>query len=182
MESLLFRRFCRVAILLFVLVSTNVWSFKAQNMKTVLANSASLPIGKYKLDMSVDGLTGLIEFSEVEYAIYIRRFQEEKNYNAPGVEFLNHSWKVALGTVAGKVYKIALYFESDSKNTVNDVSTDLMKYCQKKFGKPSEQRDTISMWNLFDGNIVVQFGKVESTYMINLFETSRKVRTFLLIQ
>jgi hypothetical protein len=34
------------------------------------------------------------------------------------------------------VYKIALYFESESKNTVIDVSTDVMQYCQQRLGKP----------------------------------------------
>lgn len=139
--------------------------------------SASLPIGSYRLDMPVEGLTGLTEFSQAEYAIYGRSFEGEKNYNAPLLDFLKRRWKVALGTVGGKVYKIALYFESESKSTVIDVSTDVMQFCQERLGKPSEQQETVSIWDTPDGNVVLQFGKAMSTFQINLFETSRSVRT-----
>ena len=150
----------------------------AQNRKPALATSPSLPIGRYKLDMPIEGVTGLTEFSQAEYATYGRNFDGEKNYNAPTIDFLKRRWKVALGTVGGKVYKIALYFESECKNTVIDVSTDVMQYCQQRLGKASEQQEALFMWDTSDGNVVVQFGKAGSTYMINLFETSRAVRTF----
>jgi hypothetical protein len=143
-----------------------------------MRGSASLPIGKYKLDMSIDGLAGLTEFTETEYGVFGRQFDGEKNYNAPGIDFVKRRWKAALGTVRGTVYKIALYFESESKNTVIDVSTDVMQYCQQHLGKPSEQKETIFMWDTPDGNVVLQFGKVGSTYIINLFETSRNIRSF----
>ncbi len=155
--------------------NSSLW---AQNRKAAMTSSASLPIGKYKLDMPIDGLSGLTEFSQVEYTIYGRNFEGEKNYNAPGVEFVKRPWKVALGTVSGKVYKIAFYFESDSKNTVTDVSTDVVQFCQQRLGEPSEQQETVLIWDTPDGNVVLQFGKVGTTYMINLFETSRSVRTF----
>jgi hypothetical protein len=131
-----------------------------------------------KLDMSIDGLTGLTEFTETEYSTYGLRFDGEKDFNAPGIEMVRRHWKVALGTVKGKVYKIALFFESDSKNTVVDVSTDVMQYLQQHLGKPSEQAETMFAWDTPDGNVVLQFGKEQTTYMINLFETSRNVRGF----
>jgi hypothetical protein len=149
----------------------------AQNRKPAMANF--LAIGKYKLDMPIEGLTGLTEFSQAEYAVYGRNFDGEKNYNAPTMDLLKRRWKVALGTVGGKVYKIALYFESESKNTVVDVSTEVMQYCQQRLGKPSEQQETVFTWDTSDGNVVVQFGKAGTTYMINLFETSRVVRGFV---
>lgn len=128
--------------------------------------------------MPVEGVTGLREFSQAEYAIYGRRFAGEKNYNAPSLDFLERRWNVALGTVAGKVYKIAFSFESDSKNTVIEVSTDVMHYCQQRLGTPSEQQETVYIWDTTDGNVVLQFGKGGSTYQISLFQTSRSVRTF----
>jgi hypothetical protein len=145
--------------------------------RQAVTSSASLPIGKYRLDTSIEDLSGLTEFSQAEYAAYGRHFEGEKGYNAPGVEFVKRPWKVALGTVRGKVYKIALYFESENKNTVIDVSTDVMQYCQQRLGKPSEQQETIFIWDTPDGNVVLQLGKAETTYMINLFMTSGSVRT-----
>ena len=143
-----------------------------------MSRSASLPITIYKLDMSIDGLVGLTEFSETEYSIYGRHFDGEKNFHAPGVDLINRHWNVDLGTVRGKVYKIALYFESESKNTIIDVSTDLLQYCQQKLGKPSDQQEMVYTWDTPDGNVIMKFGKAGTTYMINLFETSRNVRTF----
>lgn len=88
--------------------------------------TASLPICQYRLDMPIDGLPGLTEFSETEYAIYGRPFESETNYNAPGIEFLGRRWSVALGTVDGVIYKVALFFETESRDTAVDVSTAVM--------------------------------------------------------
>jgi hypothetical protein len=140
--------------------------------------SASLSIGGYRFDMPVEGVPGLTEFSQAEYAIYGRRFTGEKNYNAPCIDFLERRWNVALGTVGGKVYKIALFFESESKNTVIEVPTAVVQYCQQRLGRASEQQETIYIWDATDGNVVLQPGKYGSTYQINLFETSRSIRTF----
>jgi|HubBroStandDraft_1064217.scaffolds.fasta_scaffold45550_4 hypothetical protein len=142
-----------------------------------MTRSASLPIAGYRLDMPAEHVSGLAEFSQAEYAIYGRRFAGEKNYNAPSIDFLERKWKVALGTVGGKVYKIAFFFESERKNTAIEVSIDVMQYCQQRLGKPSEQKETIYIWDATDGNVVLQLGKVGSTYQINLFETSGSVRT-----
>ena len=172
-----------IAVALCVLGSASsltMWAQNTQNRKTTMKSSASLPIGKYRLDMSSDGLTGLTEFSETEYSIYGRNFVGEKNFHAPSVELVNRNWKVDLGTVNGKIYKIAFYFESENKSTVIDASTDLMQYCQQRLGKPTEQQETIFTWDTADGNVVMQLGKVGTTYMINLFETSRAIRSFLL--
>jgi hypothetical protein len=145
-----------------------------------MTSSASLLIGKYSLDMSSDGLTGLTEFSETEYSIFGRNFVGEKNFHAPGVQLLNRYWKVDLGTVNGKIYKIVFYFESENKSTVIDVSTELMQYCQQRLGKPTEQQQAIFTWVTADGNVIMQLDKVGTAYMITLFETSRAVRSFLL--
>lgn len=143
-----------------------------------MTRSASLPICDYRLNMAVEGVPGLTEFSQAEYAIYGRRFAGEKNYNAPFIDFLERRWKVALGTVGGKVYKIAVFFESESENTVIEVSTAVMQYCQQRLGTPSEQQETVYIWDATDGNVVLQLGKDGSTYQLNLFETSSSVRTF----
>jgi hypothetical protein len=143
-----------------------------------MTRSASLPLGEYKLDMSIEGLTGLTEFTEAEYAVYGRQFDGQTNYNAPRIDFVQRGWEVALGTVRGKVYKIALYFQSENKNAVIDVSSDVMQYCQQHLGKPSEQRETLTVWDAPDGNVLLQFGKVGTMYTINMFETSKSVRTF----
>jgi hypothetical protein len=125
--------------------------------------------------MPIDGLSGLTEFSQAQYTTFGRRFEGEKNFNAPSLEFLKHRWKVAIGTVGDRVYKIALSFETDSMDTVMDLSSDILAYCQLQLGCTSEQQETIFVWDAPDGNVVLQFERVGSTYMIDLFETSSSI-------
>lgn len=146
--------------------------------QATITRSASLPLGKYTLDMSIDCFADLVEFTATEYAIYGRHFDGERNYNAPKIGFVKRQWEVALGTVWDKVYKIALFFESESSATVNDVSTDVMQFCLQHLGSPSEEREDLIVWDASDGNVLLQFSKVADTYVINLFETSNAVRTF----
>lgn len=143
-----------------------------------MTNSASLPIGKYRLGMLVDGLLGLSEFSRLEYRIFARNFKDHKSYHAPDVDFIKQRWTVALGTVRGEVYKIAYFFETEERSTAFAVSTEVICYCQEQLGAPSEEKKAILIWDTTDGNVVLQLGRVGTTYMINLFETSSRVRTF----
>ncbi len=53
-----------------------------------------------------------------------------------------------------------------------------MQYLQQHLGEPSERKETLFVWDAPDGNVVLQFAKVQSTYTINLFEISRSVRGF----
>jgi hypothetical protein len=172
-----------VAVILIMISAIVVWANnvgqKIKNWKIKTTSSASLPIDKYKLEMSIQGLSELTEFSATEYTIYGRHFESERNFHAPGIEFINRQWKVDLGTVNNVVYKIAIYFETDNRDTITNVSDDLMIYCQQLLGKPSEQKETIYIWDTSDGNVIIQLGKVESTYMLNLFETSKSVKNFL---
>jgi hypothetical protein len=71
----------------------------------------TFPIGQYTLDPGVEGMNGLIEFSAAEYMGRRRKFEGEKNYNAPPVSFLGRQWSLQLGTVYGKTYKIARYLQ-----------------------------------------------------------------------
>lgn len=51
-------------------------------------------------------------------------------------------------------------------------------YCLNHLGEVSEKQDTSFMWRTPDGNVVLQLAMLGTTHMINLFETSRMVRTF----
>lgn len=173
-------RYCNVVFALFVFGTANGMETWAQNRKATMKSSASLPIGKYALDMPIAGIIGLTEFSPAEYTIVGRTFEGERNYNAPGVDFVKRRWKVALGTVGGKVYKVVFYFESESKQTAIDASTDVMEYCQQRLGKPTEQREALFIWDTADGNVMLNLAGALHIYQINLIETSSSARTFTL--
>lgn len=63
-----------------------------------------------------------------------------------------------------------------------EVSTRVMEFCQQQLGKPTESQEIVFMWNLPDGNVVLQVGQAGNTHTINLFSTSRTVGSFSLRQ
>jgi hypothetical protein len=137
------------------------------------------PIGEYKLDTLVEGINGLLrEFSATEYAIMGRQFEGEQNYNAPVVTFLGRPWKLTLGTVHGKIYKIAPYLELKNKQEANPIAMEILRYCTEHLGQSSSQKTGLFIWDTTDGNVILQTAEAAEGLAINLFITSRAVRNF----
>jgi hypothetical protein len=136
------------------------------------------PIGKYTLDSPVSTFSGLHEFSFDEYSTMGRTFEDGKNFNAPPEMFLDRHWKVMLGTVGGKVYKIAAYLEFHSKTEANPVAMQALNYCTEQLGKPTEEQTGLFVWDTTNGNVILQTGETAEGLAINLFETSSSVRQF----
>jgi hypothetical protein len=137
----------------------------------------SFPIGEYKLDAIVD-VTGLTEFSAVEYAVMGRQFEGEKNYNAPPVTFLNREWKLQLGTVSGKIYKIAPFLEFEDRKNADLAAKDMLSYCTERMGKASKEERGLIFWDNADGNVVLQPIDRAGLLGVSLFITSNSVRNF----
>ncbi len=138
----------------------------------------SFPIGPYHLDAPVEGIAGLREFSSDEYAIMGRQFHGERNYNAPPVEFLGRQWSLMLGTVNGKIYKIAPFLEARSKSEANPIAMATLQFCTETLGKPTSQKTGLFIWDTADGNTILQTSETSGGLAINLFLTSRAVRGF----
>jgi hypothetical protein len=135
-------------------------------------------IGEYRLDATIEGLVGLVEFSPDEYAIMGRNFDGERNYNAPPVNFLGRSWKLMLGTVHGRIYKTAPYLELRNKQEANPIAMETLLYCTEQLGKPSKQETGLFIWDTSDGNVILQTAEIADGFGINLFLTSRAIRNF----
>jgi hypothetical protein len=148
-------------------------SFRAKS-----AARTSFPIGEYILDASIDGLTGLVEFSPTEYATMGREFEGETHYNAPPVTFLGRPWKMMLGTVHGRVYKIAPYLELATKQEANPIAVEVLRHCTGELGRPSSQKTGLFIWDTTDGNVILQTAETSAGLAINLFVTSHAVRGF----
>jgi hypothetical protein len=136
----------------------------------------TFPIGEYTLDAIVD-VTSLTEFSSVEYSVMGREFEGEKNYNAPPVAFLNREWKLQLGTVNGKIYKIAPFLEFENRQDADLVTKATLAYCIERMGKASEKGDLI-FWDTIDGNVVLQPIYKAGLFGVGLYITSHSVRNF----
>ncbi len=149
------------------------WPFSPKAPK-----NASFPIGRYTLNSSISGLAGLVEFSATEYTTMGRQFKGEANYNVPSVTFLGRPWKLILGTVDSKIYKIAPYLELKNKEDANPIAIEALRYCTEHLGKPSSQEPGLFIWDTTDGNVVLQTADVPDGVGINLFITAREIRTF----
>lgn len=92
--------------------------------------------------------------------------------------FLDYSWKLMLGTVNNKIYKIALYADLKTKKEANPIAMDTLLYCTKELGEPSIKKTGLFMWDAFDGNVILQTAEVGNELSINLFLTSSSVNNF----
>jgi hypothetical protein len=139
---------------------------------------SSFPIGPYRLNMRIDGLKNLCEISEAEYTVIGREFKEEKIFHVEPIELFGHMWKVMLGTVQGQVYKIAPSLETNQKSDANKVAMAVLTFYSNQFGNPSKQQTGLFVWDVTDGNVILQTAETAEGFGINLFVTSNTVRDF----
>jgi hypothetical protein len=138
---------------------------------------AMFAVGAYRINDIVPSIE-LREFSETEYKILGRQFKDEKNFNAPDVEFLGYSWNLQLGTVSGRIYKIAPYLLVTAKRDANIAAMVALQYCTEQLGKPLSQESGLFVWDTTDGNVILQTGEAAEGFSIGLFLTSNAVQRF----
>ena len=138
----------------------------------------SFPIGPYSLDMEIAALSGLREFSKMEYREVMRQFKGERIYHGPDVDFLGCDWKMRVNVVSGKIYKITAYIETKDRTLANRAVMDTFLYCKNKMGEPNKQRNEMFIWETIDGDIALQTTEAPERFGINLFLTSHAVRDF----
>ena len=149
------------------------WPFKPRT-----PTYTSFPIGPYSLDMGIAGLSGLREFSKMEYREVTRQFKGERIYHGLDVDFLGYNWKTKLNAVGGKIYKITAYIETKDRDLANRAVMDGFLYCKNQMGEPNKQRSEMFIWETMDGSISFQTTQTAEGFGINLFLTSHAVRDF----
>ena len=138
----------------------------------------SFPIGGYSLNMTLREGAPLRELSPAEYEVMGRQFVGETIYHAPAVEFVGKQWKLTLGAVRGRLYKIAPFLELRNKNEANEAAFAALAFCNEQLGKPAEQRSGLFAWDTTDGNVILQTAEARDGFAVNLFLTARSVREF----
>src|SRR5713226_7448032 len=113
-------------------------------------------VGRYRLDGSIEGLGGLIEFSPSENAAMGRQFVGEKNYNALPVSFLGRPWEVMVQAVHGRICAIAPYLLAANRQDAERIATESFHYCAERLGKPAEQKSGIFRWRTNDGSVMLR--------------------------
>ena len=138
----------------------------------------SFLVGGYSLNMMLKDGPALMELSAAEYRGMGRQFVGERIFHAPDVEFVGRRWKLDLGTVNDKLYKIAAYLELTNKIQANEAAAGALTFCNDQLGKPAEQRSGLFVWDTTDGNIVLQTAEAADGFAVNLFLTASSVREF----
>ena len=92
--------------------------------------------------------------------------------------FLGRSWQLQLGTVHGKIYKIAPYLLLKDKQDANAAAMESLRYCTAELGKPAEERSGFFVWDASEGNVILQTAESADGFSVSLFLTSRSVKNF----
>ena len=135
----------------------------------------SFAIGRYRLDGSVEGLGGLIEFAPSEYAAMGRQFVGEKDYNALPVAFLGRSWEVMVQAVHGRICAIAPYLLVANRGDADRIATETFRYCVEELGKPAERHTDFFRWRTRDGSVILRTETTAAGFRIGLFLTSGSI-------
>jgi hypothetical protein len=128
--------------------------------------------------MEIAGLSGLREFSKIEYRETTRQFKDERIYHGPEIDFLGHNWKIRLNAVSGKIYKMTAYIETKDKVLANGAIMDAFLYCKNQMGEPNKQRSEMFIWEASDSNVPFQSTQTADGFGINLFLTSHAIHDF----
>ena len=146
------------------------WPFQGK-----AAPPETFAVGRYKLDGSVEGLGGLIEFSPSENAAMGRQFVGEKNYNAVPVSFLGRPWEVMVQAVHGRICMIAPYLLLANRRDADRIVTETFRYCVEELGKPAEQQADFFLWRTSDGSVILRTETTAAGFRIGLFLASSSI-------
>ena len=155
-----------------------IGDYEVQPKSSVLNN---FDFGKFKLDKKLDDLTGLVEFSPAKYAVMMRRFKGEKNYDAPPVNFLGRPWQLMISTVHGQICKIAANISLSNEREATPIATEALQYCKERLGSPSEQETGLFIWDTKDGNVVLHTAEGVEGFLSAIYLTSGAIRKFELV-
>ena len=81
--------------------------------------------------------------------------------------FLGRAWQLQLGTVDGKIYKIAPYLLLKEKQDANAVAMESLRYCISNLGEPVEQRSAFFVWDALDGNVILQTAELADGFSVS---------------
>jgi hypothetical protein len=135
-------------------------------------------VGPYKLDMSVADVQGLVELSPIEYAALSRGivFAGEKDFHAPPARFLGYDWTIVIGVVGERIYKISSLLECEDAASEDKAFSVTCDYCRQQLGEPTKRKGPLLIWDVPDGNVILESHTSAPAYYVVLSLTSNAVR------
>ena len=148
----------------------------ARQEEAVVAPSP-FSVGPYQLEAPVAGLKGLVEWSGDEYKSMGRQFHGEKNFHAPPVMFMGRQWKLIVGTVDGKIYKLAPHTQFTDKLAALQTLEATLRFYRENVGEPAKPQPGLYIWDVPEANVIVQTAEASDGFGIGLFVTAGSART-----
>jgi hypothetical protein len=148
-----------------------VWPFEKHPVEPCLQ------IGRYCLDMNIDGLEGLYPLSSEELVALDSAisFEGEQILHAPGEPFMGIEWDTILGTVNGQIYKIAIQW-SGARSEAGRLYRQFVIECTRRYGNGKSH--TVTSWDASNGNLVLHSVNMGGEASVNFFVTSHRIRNF----
>jgi hypothetical protein len=123
-------------------------------------------------------LPNLRQLPWMERLMMRRTFQGEEIRIGPPQQWLGRSWDLRLASVGDIIYKIALEAHASDRSDAEELSIAVVSKLQQDLGQHSQPDDAIFLWDVDDGNVVLQFANVGGDRRLMLFLTSSITRTF----
>lgn len=139
-------------------------------------------IGTYYLNMPVQEMFGLSEFSSEEYKmcelVGIKRiFKDEKIYHGDNIDFAGAVWDAMLGATGGCVYKISLQRMVTNKEESDRIFQLVHECLFEEMGEHSEYDSSANKyrWDSPEGNVLLSQSFARGIFCVQLFLTSSMI-------
>jgi hypothetical protein len=113
-------------------------------------------IGPYHLNMNTGDASKLVELTPDEKKALnpVVEFKGERIYNAPPANFAGTNWKIVLGAVDNRVYKVSALVVLDNRERRDTMWRNLNDLLRTSLGSPASAEANIVLWDTEDGNVV----------------------------
>jgi hypothetical protein len=137
--------------------------------------AVEFPLGNYRLDMLLQEVSGLRELTKQEYAVFGRASLQEVIYHATPVEFVGHSWNMMVGTIEGKIYRLAASLAFSGEEETTRFIENVYEKCEFFLGTPTEEERGCFIWDTETGKVIFQYAVIQetNTFAANLFVGDR---------
>ncbi len=94
-----------------------------------------------------------------------------------GVEAVafGHRWELVIGVIQGVIYKLALFSQTSVKGEAAERIRSVLKFVLIEYGNADQDENGIALWDLADGNLIVQHAAVGEQFVVNVFLTSSAI-------
>jgi hypothetical protein len=127
-------------------------------------------IAGYSLGQQLRNDPRLVELGPVEYEVLGWTFEQERIFKAGHIEFLGRPAELVIGTVDGRICKLALQFVADSVASSAALLSEISHFCEGEFGPPAGTPDDATViWDTDFGKVILETRSMLGQHFVNLY-------------